>query len=57
MVNGIIYEVIEEKELDPYSDISILKDNGDGTYDYFMTFYNGISDIRDCIEDELQKIV
>ena len=56
VVNGIIYEVIEEEELGPYGDISILKDNGDGTYNYSMTFYNGISDLRDCIEDELEKI-
>lgn len=56
VVNGSIYEIIEEEELDPYDDISILKDNGDGTYDYFMTFYNGGTCLRECIEYELEKL-
>lgn len=56
VVNGVIYEVIEEDELDPYDDFSMLKDNGDGTYDYFMTFYNGDTWLRECIEDELEKL-
>lgn len=28
VVNGIVYETIEEEELDPYDDFSKLKDNG-----------------------------
>lgn len=56
VVNGVIYEVIEEDEFDPYDDISILKDNGDGTYDYFISFYNGDICLREFIEDELEKI-
>lgn len=56
VVNGAIYEVIEEDAFNPYDDISILKDNGDGTYDYFMTFYNGGTCLRECIENELEKL-
>lgn len=56
VVNGIVYETIEEEELDPYGDISILKDNGDGTYDYFMTFNNGGTCLEECIEYELEKL-
>jgi hypothetical protein len=56
VVNGIVYETIEEEELDPYDDFSNLKDNGDGTYDYFMTFYNGGVCLRECIENELEKL-
>lgn len=56
VVNGIVYETIEEEELDPYDDFSKLKDNGDGTYDYFMTFYNGGTCLKECIEDELEKL-
>ena len=55
-VNGIVYETIEEEELDPYGYFSKLKDNGDGTYDYFMTYYNGGTCLKECIEDELEKL-
>ena len=56
VVNGMVYETIEEEELDPYDDFSKLKDNGDGTYDYLMTFYNGGTFLRECIENELEKL-
>lgn len=57
IANGIVYETIEENELDPHEHVSTLKDNGDGTYDYFMSFYNGEICLIDCIENELEKIV
>ena len=53
-VNGIVYETIEDKEVD--DDMSFLKDNGDGTYDYFMEFYNGGTCLSECIEYELEKL-
>lgn len=56
VVNGIIYKTIEEEELNPYNDISFLKDNGDGTYDYFMTFHNGETCLEECIENELESL-
>ena len=57
IANGIVYETIEENELDPHEHVTTVKDNGDGTYDYFMSFYNGEICLIDCIEDELEKIV
>ena len=54
VVNGNIYETIEDKEVD--DDASFLKDNGDGTYDYFMEFYNGGTCLGECIEYELEKL-
>lgn len=54
VVNGNIYETIEDKEVD--DDMSFLKDNGDGTYDYFIEFYNGGTCLIECIEDELEKL-
>lgn len=54
VVNGNIYETIEDKEVD--DDASFLKDNGDGTYDYFIEFYNGGTCLHECIEDELEKL-
>ena len=54
VVNGNVYEVIEDKEVD---DISFLKDNGDGTYDYFIEFYNGGTYLGECIYDELKKLL
>lgn len=54
VVNGNIYETIEDKEVD--DDASFLKDNGDGTYDYFMEFYNGGTCLSECIEYELENL-
>ena len=53
VVKGNIYETIEDKEVD---DASFFKDNGDGTYDYFMEFYNGGCCLGECIECELEKL-
>lgn len=53
IVKGNIYETIEDKEVDK---ASFFKDNGDGTYDYFMEFYNGGTCLSECIEDELEKL-
>lgn len=53
VAKGNIYETIEDKEV---GDSSFLNDNGDGTYDYFMEFYNGGVCLRDCIEYELEKL-
>lgn len=54
VVKGNIYETIEDKEID--EDASFLKDNGDGTYDYFMEFYNGGTCLSECVECELEKL-
>lgn len=53
VVNGNIYETIEDKEVD---EASFFKDNGDGTYDYFMEFYNGGCCLGECLEYELEKL-
>jgi hypothetical protein len=53
VVNGNIYETIEHKEVD---EASFFKDNGDGTYDYFMEFYNGGCCLGECLEYELEKL-
>lgn len=53
VAKGNIYETIEDVEV---GDSSFLNDNGDGTYDYFMEFYNGGVCLRDCIEHELEKL-
>jgi hypothetical protein len=53
VVKGNIYETIEDKEVD---EASFFKDNGDGTYDYFMEFYNGGTCLSECIEYELEKL-
>jgi hypothetical protein len=53
VVKGNIYETIEDKEVD---EASFFKDNGDGTYDYFMEFYNGGVCLSECIEYALEKL-
>ena len=52
-VNGNIYETIEDSEPD---DLCFLKDNGDGTFDYTVEFYNGGTCLEECIEHELKKL-
>ena len=53
VVNGNIYETIEDSEPD---DLWFLKDNGDGTFDYTVEFYNGGTCLEECIEHELKKL-
>lgn len=53
-IKGNIYETIEDIEVE---DISFLKDNNDGTYDYVIEFYNGCTWLGECIENELKKIL
>ena len=53
-INGNIYETIEDIEVE---DISFLKDNNDGTYDYVIEFYNGCTWLGECIENELKKLL
>ena len=52
---GQIFEAFDHKEFD-YKDIYYLKDNGDGTFDFVMKFYNGGTCLSECIEEELEKI-
>lgn len=53
VVKGNVYETIEDKEVD---EASFFKDNGDGTYDYFMEFYNGGTCLSECLEYKLEKL-
>ena len=53
VVNGAVYENIEDREPD---DLCFLKDNGDGTFDYAIEFYNGCTWLGECIEHELKKL-
>lgn len=54
VVKGNVYETIVDKEID--GDVSFLKDNGNGTYDYFMEFDNGGACLSECLEYELEKL-
>ena len=53
VVNGAVYENIEDREVD---DLCFLKDNGDGTFNYAIEFYNGSTWLGECIEHELKKL-
>lgn len=54
-VKGNIYETIEHQKVE--DNMLFLKDNGDGTYDYVMEFYNGGTYLGECIENELEKLL
>lgn len=51
--NGNVYETIEDEEVD---ELSFFRDNGDGTYDYAIEFYNRGTWLKECIEDKLKKL-
>ena len=53
VVNGAVYEKVEDREVD---DLCFLKDNGDGTFNYAIEFYNGCTWLGECIEHELKKL-
>ena len=55
VAKGNIYETIEHQEVE--DNMSFLKDHGDGTYDYVMEFYNGGTYLKECIENELEKLL
>lgn len=53
VVNGNVYETIEDEEVD---ELTFFRDNGDGTYDYAIEFYNGGASLGECIEYELKNL-
>lgn len=53
IVNGNVYETIKDEEVD---ELTFFRDNGDGTYDYAIEFYNGGTWLKECIENELKKL-
>lgn len=55
-VNGEFWEVIEDKEEEDYEDISIIRPNNDGTYDFLFQFYNGGTCLSEMLEDGIKKI-
>ena len=52
--DGELYEIIEDKDFSDDGDfISHITDNGDGTYTYLMSFYNGGTCLSEMLEDAL----
>lgn len=54
-VNNCIYKIIEQKELCDTCFCEI-KDNGDGTYDFYTSFYNSGTCLEEMLEEELERI-
>jgi hypothetical protein len=52
-VNGVVYELIEDKEVDG---LCYLKHSGDGTFNYVTEFYNGDTCLYECIEHMLENL-
>lgn len=55
-VNDEFWEVIEDREEDDYNDISIMRPNRDGTFDFLFQFYNGGTCLSEMLECEIKKI-
>lgn len=54
-VNGEFWEVIEDKEEEDYNDISILRPNNDGTFDFIFQFYNGGTCFEEMVHEAIEK--
>ena len=55
IIDGKIYEAFNHKKFNDDDDISYLKDNGDGTFDFIMKFYNGSCYLSECMGDAVIK--
>lgn len=53
-VDGKLFEIMEDQEVENYVDISILDENPDGTFRYVMQFYNGGTCLTERLEDALK---
>ena len=55
-IGNEIWEAFDHVELDGYDDIYHLTQNGDGTLTFIMRFYNGGTNLTECIEEEIIKL-
>ena len=55
-INGRLYHIVENKELDADGDICEAKMNSDGTIDYEVRFYNGGCGLDEAIEEAVNKM-
>ena len=55
-MNGEIWEAFDHTELDADDDIYQLTLNEDGTLSFVMRFYNGGTNLSECIEEEILKL-
>jgi len=57
VINGNnIYEIVSKKEIEPDSDLFIMSDNKDGTYDYEVLYYNGGCSFTEAIEEAFENM-
>lgn len=54
-VNGALWEIVEDREEDDTENISIMKKNSDGTYDYLMQFYNGGTNLDEMLTEAIKR--
>ena len=54
-VNGMLYK-IEGSKQDPYADIYIVQEKGDGEFDFELKFYNGGCGFDEAIELAFKKL-
>lgn len=55
-INGVLYEIFEREEKDPYEYYCHMTDLGDGTYSFNTMFYNGGTCLSEMIEEALEKL-
>lgn len=53
LINGMVWE-LDNTELDEY-DISFAEKNPDGSFNYFVSFYNGGCGLNEAIECAMEK--
>ena len=55
IIDGRLFELINDKKEDYENDIEFLSPNSDGTYDYVMQYYNGGACLSDMIEGAIRE--
>ena len=55
-IDGEIWEILDHKDLDYDADIVEMTPNPDGTISFIMRFYNGGTDLNECITQGLKKL-
>lgn len=56
VIGGIIWEIINQKDIDPYDDVYNATANEDGTIDFEVRFYNGGCCLDEAIHDAINNL-
>jgi hypothetical protein len=56
VVNDEVYQILEVEDLYYHCYYVHVGKQDDDTYSFFATYYNGVTDLKECLEDGLDTI-